>query len=51
ELGIVSRKDRASGQGAMGFSETVEELDREMENDRVNDFDPFNLRLMVQLGG
>ncbi|PON49116.1 hypothetical protein PanWU01x14_232020, partial [Parasponia andersonii] len=35
--------DRASGQCAMGFCKTVEELDREMENDQVNDFDSFNL--------
>ncbi|KAK3221144.1 hypothetical protein Dsin_015114 [Dipteronia sinensis] len=32
-------KDRANGQGAMGFFETVEEIGN--ENDQHNDFDPF----------
>ncbi|KAK2646551.1 hypothetical protein Ddye_021746 [Dipteronia dyeriana] len=39
ELGIVFGKDRANGQGAMGFSETVEEIGN--EDDQHNDFDPF----------
>ncbi|KAK3211432.1 hypothetical protein Dsin_016138 [Dipteronia sinensis] len=39
ELGIVFGKDRANGQGAMRFFETVEEIGN--EDDRHNDFDPF----------
>ncbi|KAK2659316.1 hypothetical protein Ddye_005849 [Dipteronia dyeriana] len=39
ELGIVFEKDHANGQGAMGFSETVEEISN--EDDQHNDFDPF----------
>ncbi|KAK2643843.1 hypothetical protein Ddye_019038 [Dipteronia dyeriana] len=39
ELGIVFGKDRANGQGAIGFSETVEEIGN--EDDQHNDFDPF----------
>ncbi|KAK2663366.1 hypothetical protein Ddye_001940 [Dipteronia dyeriana] len=39
ELGIVFGNDRSNGQGAMGFSETVEEIGN--EDDQHNDFDPF----------
>ncbi|KAK2651975.1 hypothetical protein Ddye_011831 [Dipteronia dyeriana] len=39
ELRIVFGKDRANGQGAMGFSETVEEIGN--EDDQHNDLDPF----------
>ncbi|KAK3212562.1 hypothetical protein Dsin_017268 [Dipteronia sinensis] len=39
ELGIVFGKDRANGQGAMGFFEMVEEIGN--EDDQHNDFDPF----------
>ncbi|KAK3224552.1 hypothetical protein Dsin_011577 [Dipteronia sinensis] len=37
ELGIVFGKDRANGQGAMRFFETVEEIGN--EDDQHNDFD------------
>ncbi|KAK0597937.1 hypothetical protein LWI29_030046 [Acer saccharum] len=39
ELGTVFGKDHANGQGAMGFSETVEEIGN--EDDQHNDDDPF----------
>ncbi|KAK3194373.1 hypothetical protein Dsin_025683 [Dipteronia sinensis] len=39
EFGIVFGKDRANGQGAMGFFETVEEIDN--EDDQHNNFDHF----------
>uniref|UniRef100_A0A803QIX0 Myb/SANT-like domain-containing protein n=1 Tax=Cannabis sativa TaxID=3483 RepID=A0A803QIX0_CANSA len=32
---------RANGQGAKGFSETMNEIDREAENDQQYEFDPF----------
>ena len=35
-------KDRAIGHRAMGFSKTVEEIDKEMKNEHENEFDPFN---------
>lgn len=41
-MGNVFGKDRANGQGAMGFSETVEEIDKETENVEQNEFDPFD---------
>ncbi|KAL5546235.1 hypothetical protein UlMin_005922 [Ulmus minor] len=41
ELGLEFGKDRANGQGAMGFSETVDEIDKEIGDEQDNDFDPF----------
>ncbi|KAL5552611.1 hypothetical protein UlMin_040012 [Ulmus minor] len=40
-LGLVFGKDCANGQGAMGFSETVDEIDKEIGDEQDNDFDPF----------
>ena len=34
-------KDHANGQGAMGFSKIVDEIDKEIGDDQDNDFDPF----------
>ena len=42
ELGNVFGKDRANGQSAVGFSEMVEENDKEIKNDEQNEFDPFD---------
>ncbi|XP_062075003.1 uncharacterized protein LOC133779011 [Humulus lupulus] len=42
DLGQVFGKDRATGQGAMGFYEIVEEIETEIMNDQNDDFDPFN---------
>ncbi|KAL5545066.1 hypothetical protein UlMin_008850 [Ulmus minor] len=41
ELGLAFGKDRANGQGTMGFSETVDEIDKEIGDEQDNDFDPF----------
>ncbi|KAL5573555.1 hypothetical protein UlMin_023152 [Ulmus minor] len=41
ELGLVFGKDRANGQGTMRFSEIVDEVDKEIEDEQDNDFDPF----------
>ena len=38
ELKNVFGKDRANGQGAMRFFETVEEIDKKIENDKQNEF-------------
>ncbi|PON69808.1 Myb/SANT-like domain containing protein [Parasponia andersonii] len=37
ELGVVFGKDRATGQGAMGFSDMVEESAKEIRNDQGTD--------------
>uniref|UniRef100_A0A803PKY0 Uncharacterized protein n=1 Tax=Cannabis sativa TaxID=3483 RepID=A0A803PKY0_CANSA len=41
DFDTIFEKDRANGQGGMGFSETVDEIDREAENDQQSEFDPF----------
>ncbi|XP_062103796.1 uncharacterized protein LOC133814909 [Humulus lupulus] len=42
DLVTVFGKDRANGQGAMGFSETVDEIDKEVDNDANSEFDPLS---------
>ncbi|XP_024029924.1 uncharacterized protein LOC21412682 [Morus notabilis] len=39
ELGLVFGKDRANGQGAMGLTDMVDDIDKETENDL--DYDPL----------
>ncbi|KAL5543936.1 hypothetical protein UlMin_007720 [Ulmus minor] len=41
ELRLVFGTDRANGQGVMGFSETVDEIDKEIGDEQDNDFDHF----------
>ncbi|KAL5553401.1 hypothetical protein UlMin_040802 [Ulmus minor] len=41
ELRLVFGKDCANGQSAMGFSETVDKIDKEIGDEQNNDFDPF----------
>ncbi|XP_062080595.1 uncharacterized protein LOC133785364 [Humulus lupulus] len=42
DLVTVFGKDRANGQGAMGFSKTVDEIDKEVDNDANSEFDPLS---------
>ncbi|KAL5577168.1 hypothetical protein UlMin_018867 [Ulmus minor] len=53
KLGLAFGKDRANGQGVMGFSETVDKIDKETRDDQDNDFDPLaplnydSIRLLI----
>ncbi|KAL5555148.1 hypothetical protein UlMin_037384 [Ulmus minor] len=49
ELGLVFGKYRANGQSAMGFSEMVDEIDKEIVDEQDNDFDHF--APLVELNG
>uniref|UniRef100_A0A803P5U9 Myb/SANT-like domain-containing protein n=1 Tax=Cannabis sativa TaxID=3483 RepID=A0A803P5U9_CANSA len=42
ELAIVYGKDRATGDGVMGFSETLDEIAEEINNGWNDDYDPFD---------
>uniref|UniRef100_A0A803QCZ6 Uncharacterized protein n=1 Tax=Cannabis sativa TaxID=3483 RepID=A0A803QCZ6_CANSA len=38
---FIFGKDRSIGQGAMRFFETMDEIDKEADNDQQSEFDPF----------
>ncbi|XP_030479198.1 uncharacterized protein LOC115696436 [Cannabis sativa] len=42
ELAIVYGKDHATGDGAMGFSETLDEITEKINNGWNDDYDPFD---------